>query len=86
MKTRTTHRLEWADRNEVEIQGLTNEAQGCNIAWVGRDGVTKIALTMERGEMSIVPWFAVYKGDRLAAMHPAVQVGGVHYREPTDED
>ena len=64
---------------EPKIRGLTNDIHACNIAWVGQDGVTRIEETEKPGQMAMVPWYRVYRGDDLFMEVNAAQVGGVVY-------
>jgi hypothetical protein len=48
---------------------------------VGRYEVTKISAVDEQGEMAYVPWFEVWKGDRLLARINASYVSEVFYQE-----
>jgi hypothetical protein len=48
---------------------------------VGEDDVTRISVFDERGEMSMVPWFEVWKGDRLYCRSNAAHVHEVYYQE-----
>ena len=47
------------------IESINNTSTQTTIAKIGQDGVTKISAYAESGEMSYVPWLAVYKGDFL---------------------
>jgi hypothetical protein len=51
-------------RDEREIESVwiaTNDQQGC---WkVGNNGVTKIEIYAENGQMAYVNWCAIYQGD-----------------------
>ena len=70
----------------LTIVGLSNDAQGCDLEWVGKNGVTRIEVVSECGQMARVPWFAVYRGDVLFQMFNAAQVGSVIYAAPTKEE
>jgi hypothetical protein len=48
---------------------------------VGEDGVTKITVFDERGEMSLVPWFEVWRGSKLLCRSNAAHVREVYYEE-----
>ena len=60
------------------IKGLTNERQGCNFAWVGQGGVTRIEAYGEPGHMAMLPWFAVWHDDHLAGRVSADHVAVVY--------
>jgi hypothetical protein len=49
---------------------------------VGRQGVTRIESYHEPGQMALVPWIAVYKGDYLEQRINPASLGGVVYEEP----
>ena len=49
--------------------------------WVGHEGVTKIEVYQDFGEGAMVPWFAVWKGDVLAARLQATKFATVSYVE-----
>lgn len=49
-------------------------------ASVGHDGVTKIVPYEERGQMSNVVWFAVYKGDIIWKRLNAALMAEVRYQ------
>jgi hypothetical protein len=53
------------------------------LAWVGRDGITKIVAYGEPGHMANRPWFAIYKGDHLFARVAAEHVV-VWYAPPAE--
>lgn len=62
------------------IQSLVMfEAQ--NAHEVGRDGITRISVVDETGEMAYVPWFEVWKGDALYCRTNAAYVSEVYYQE-----
>jgi hypothetical protein len=48
---------------------------------VGRYDITRIMAVDETGEISYVPWFEVWKGDRLFARVNASYVSEVFYQE-----
>jgi hypothetical protein len=48
-----------------EIESVVNDNSKINYAIVGLNGVTKILAYKENGQMSWVPWAAIYKGDFL---------------------
>ncbi len=52
-------------------------------AWhrVGENGVTRISVFDENGEMAHVPWFEVWKGNALYARVNAKYVCEVRYQE-----
>jgi hypothetical protein len=47
---------------------------------VGENGVTKIVPYQESGQMSMVTWFAVYKGDFLQTRIDSTGLG-IEYKE-----
>ena len=61
------------------IQGLFfDDAQGTQLV-VGSDGVTKIEVYGENGEMALVPWFSVYRGEVISVRVNAARIGSVAY-------
>lgn len=48
---------------------------------VGQDNVTRIAVYQEKGEMSYVPWFAIYSGDVITERVNGKMVVGVQYEK-----
>ena len=48
---------------------------------VGCNGVEKIAIVMEDGEMAGVPWFVVWKNGKIAAKHNGALVESVEMKE-----
>lgn len=46
---------------------------------VGTKGVTQMKVIMERGQMSEIPWVAVFKGDKIAHKLNLANVVGVGY-------
>jgi len=48
--------------------------EGC---LVGRNGVEKITVVMEDGQMSGVPWFAVWKDGEVNAKYNGAMIEGV---------
>ena len=46
---------------------------------VGEAGITSIKAVTKAGQCSRVPWFAVYKDERLHSEWNAAQVEGVQY-------
>lgn len=63
------------------IQGISNDAQCQDVAWVGVAGVTEIIAYQEPGQMGYVAFYAVMKGKHLAMRVPAAHVS-VRYKEP----
>jgi hypothetical protein len=51
--------------SEVLLESIQCDHAQCTVAKVGQDGVTKIVLYNENGQMCYVPWAAIYKGDFL---------------------
>lgn len=43
----------------------------------GQDGVEKITVVMENGQMSGVPWFVVWRGGRIASKHNGAMMESV---------
>ncbi len=68
------------------IRCLTNERLGVDVAFVGGDGVTRIVAYGEPGDGALVPWFAIWRGDKIVKRIAAAHVS-VHYftRPPTGE-
>lgn len=64
--------------DDREIDSLLIDGKG----WqgVGSDGITKIVCYGERGEMSLVPWFAIYKGDGIVSRVNGKMAIEVNYR------
>lgn len=60
------------------IYGLTLQIAS---HWIGSDGVTRISAVDENGEMAHVPWFEVWRGDKLYARVNAAHVNEVYYQE-----
>ena len=62
------------------IQPLTIAGEGG--AWwaVGRDGITKIEVYLENGQMAQVPWLAVYRGDSIATRVNCAAVEWIDYK------
>lgn len=48
---------------------------------VGCNGVEKITVVMENGQMAGVPWFAVWKNGKIAMKHNGVFVESVEMKE-----
>lgn len=48
---------------------------------VGKDGVTNISVVDETGEMAYVPWFEVWRSDKLYVRVNAAYVHEVYYQE-----
>lgn len=61
------------------IHGITNEALGQDIVFIGRGGVTRIECYEEPGQGACVPWFAVWKGQEISRRISSVGPIGVHY-------
>lgn len=66
----------------IDVQGLADDTRLIRSATifvgendegfaVGIGGVTKIVSYEERGEMSMVPWLAVFSDDKIIARMPA---------------
>lgn len=53
---------------------------------VGEHGVTRISPFDETGEMAYVPWFEVWKGDRLYCRTNAAFIAEVYYEEGHDNE
>jgi len=53
------------DTEEKLIESIQCDLAQTQIAKVGDLGITKIVLYKESGQMSYVPWAAIYKGDFL---------------------
>lgn len=49
--------------------------------WVGSDNVTRISAVDENGEMAHVPWFEVWRGEKLHARVNAAYVSEVYYQK-----
>jgi hypothetical protein len=56
-------------------------APGGEAARVGRNGVEKITVVMEDGQMARVPWFAVWKNGKIAMKHNGALVESVEMKE-----
>jgi len=52
-----------------------------NVMRVGDDGITKIEVYAEYGQMAGAPWLAVYKGEHLLVRMNAAHVEGVEYKD-----
>lgn len=48
---------------------------------VGQDGVEKITVVMENGQMAGVAWFAVWKGGRIVSKHNGALLESVDLME-----
>lgn len=48
---------------------------------VGQNGITRIVVYQERGEMSYVPWFAIYCGEMITERINGKMVMGVQYEK-----
>jgi len=57
-----------------EILQLACDIAQVDIASVGRNGVTKIVAYEEPGQMAMIPYLAIYKGNFLVERIPAYQV------------
>ena len=47
---------------------------------VGKDGVDKITVDYEAGQMAAVPWFVVWKGGAVWRRYNAAMIEEVEYR------
>lgn len=64
-----------------EIAGAYWPVEGTEGFTVGVNGVTRIEAYDENGQMAMVPWVAVFKGDQICCRAPAAQMS-VHYKMP----
>ena len=56
--------------------------EGCDVgAEVGYQGTTRIVPYEEVGQMALLPWLAVYKGDHLASRLNAAEMAEIRYVE-----
>jgi len=69
-------------RDERRIRGVCNDYV-CR--WVGHNGITKIVAYDDFGQMSHVPWYAIFKNDEIIERIPAV-TWGVQYEEGDHDD
>jgi hypothetical protein len=60
----------------IWIAGPTDEAYA-----VGSNGVTKIDVYAEAGQMGYVPWFAIYNGGQIASRVNGAHILSVQYGE-----
>jgi len=66
IKNLITEIIEFENGGEERlVEAIYCEFGMARIATVGSDGVTKIVLYRENGQMDHVPWAAIYKGDFL---------------------
>lgn len=59
---------------------------GQRVVRVGENGVTAIAEEAVYGEMAMVPWFRIQKGDQIVEMINAAHVETVEYSEIPKND
>ena len=64
--------------DERPVSALYFEGEGAGRIKVGESGVTAIVAYEEFGEMAGVPWFAIYKGDKIKERWPARMCGVVY--------
>lgn len=56
----------YEDDREIENVWQANQSENESSSFkVGRSGVTKILIYRESGQMSAVPWAAIYVGDEI---------------------
>ena len=63
-----------------EIECVNCDTIAMTMCRVGTNGVTRIELYNENGQMSYVPWIAVYKGDFLWQRFDAAGMR-IYYKE-----
>ena len=68
-------------RDQRPINAIYWAAEGADWFEVGRNNITAIRAYDENGQMSHIPWLAVYRGDEIVVRVPAEQVS-IHYGEP----
>lgn len=71
------------DQREITSIGLAPD-NSCHI-YVGEFGVTAIRVYREPGEMSYVPYFAVYRGDTIDVRFNGKYVSSVSYSQPASD-
>ena len=64
--------------DERQIKGVCGPHEGIASFWVHYRGITKIEAYDEVGQMSHVPWIAIFQGDKITVRLPADQVA-IHY-------
>ena len=75
-----------------QLEQIENDKRPIQMVWsvgpeelgatVGQSGVTRIEPYQENGQMAAVTWFAVYKGDFLAARLNGAYMAEINYAEP----
>lgn len=48
---------------------------------VGRGGVEKITVVMEKGQMAKVPWFAIWERGKITSKHNGALIESVLYKQ-----
>ena len=66
--------LRFKDGQEVRTIFWADSVGGLQ---AGRNGITRITVVMENGQMAGVPWFAAWKGDTIAFKYNGAMVEGV---------
>jgi len=66
-----------SDEREIDSIWFSQDV----VITVGRNGVTKIEAYGEPGEMALVPWFRILKGDFLYARVNSKMIDTVVYKE-----